>query len=503
MTAPRTRSSPGGRRPAAVAGAFYPARPDALTTEVEGLLAAVPEPSGPPPKAIIAPHAGYVYSGPTAAAVYARLRPLRGKVTRVVLLGPVHRVPVRGLALSSAADWETPLGPVPLDTAAAESLSDLPQVVVEDRAHAAEHSLEVHLPFLRAVLGDGFALLPLAVGDARPEEVAEVLDRLWGGPETVVVVSTDLSHFLDYDACRAADARTVATIEGLRYRDLRPGDACGRLPVAGLLKLAAAKGLRIETVDVRNSGDTAGGRDRVVGYGAWALYAAQDPTAAGDDDGSGGGDDGDGGDAGVPEDTDALLAAHGPALLARAVAAIRHGLEHGGPPRISPDTLPAPLRRPGAVFVTLKAGGALRGCIGSAQAWRPLGADLADNAWRAAFRDPRFPALTAGEMPGLYVSVSLLTPPGPMTFTDEADLLRQIRPGVDGLLLEDGQRRGLFLPMVWEQLPEPPDFLAHLKRKAGLPADHWSATLTVSRFETRGVAATLGPDGGLAGGYSS
>jgi len=461
-------------RPAAVAGLFYPDDPQTLRDTVDHLLAQAPLAEGPPPKAIIAPHAGYAYSGPTAALAYARLRPLAGRVRRVVLLGPVHRVPVRGLALSSAGEWRTPLGPVPLDTTAAESLRALPQVVVEDRAHAMEHSLEVHLPFLRAVLGADWSLVPLAVGDARPEQVAEVLDHLWGGPETLIVISSDLSHFHDYDTCKAIDARTVRAIEALRYGDLAFDDACGHLPIAGLLKLAAEKGLRIETVDVRNSGDTAGPRDRVVGYGAWALY---EPEAAEDDA------------------TDRLLATCGADMLARALGAIRHGLENGGPPDIAVDALPAALRGDGASFVTRKRAGALRGCIGAPMAWRPLGVDLADNAWKAAFRDPRFPPLTEAELPGLEVSLSILTPPVPMAFSDEADLLRQMRPGVDGLILEDAGRRWLFLPAVWDQLPEPRAFLAHLKAKAGLPTSHWSPRLRVARFETKGVAGVVGADG--------
>lgn len=457
-------------RPAAVAGLFYPDQPEVLARTVETLLAEVPPATGPAPKAIIAPHAGYAYSGPTAARIYARLRPLRGTVTRVVLLGPVHRVPVRGLALSSADAWQTPLGWVPLDEAGRAAVRDLPQVVTEDAAHAMEHSLEVHVPFLRAVLGDGFSLVPLAVGDARPEAVAEVLERLWGGPETLIVISSDLSHFHDYATCQRRDARTVEAIEHLDDGALGFDDACGRLPIAGLLRVAARKGLRIETVDVRNSGDTAGPRDRVVGYGAWALYEPTDPT-------------------------EALLADHGAALLSLAVAALRHGLEQGTPPETVLADLPEPLRAEGASFVTLTRDGDLRGCIGSAIAWRALGVDVADNAWKAAFRDPRFPALTAAELPGLTVSVSVLTPPEPLHVADDAELLRTLRPGVDGLILEDGGRRGLFLPNVWEQLPDAAAFLAHLKRKAGLPASHWSKTLRVSRFLARHVKGTIGGDG--------
>jgi hypothetical protein len=289
----------------AVAGMFYPGNARELRVAVDRLLDAVSAHGAPPkaqpvppctaplgstpgwsrgpcgrdaaimasiqsPKAIIAPHAGYVYSGPVAASVYARLRPLRGTVRRVVLLGPSHRVGFEGLALSSADFFETPLGRIALDKAAAQPLADLPSVRVFDAAHAQEHSLEVHLPFLQEVLGE-FKLVPLVVGDAAPEQVAQVLERLWGGPETLIVVSSDLSHYHDYDTARRLDAATSKAIEQLRFEDIGYDDACGRAPVNGLLHYARHHGLTVRTIDLRNSGDTAGGRDRVVGYGAYAV----------------------------------------------------------------------------------------------------------------------------------------------------------------------------------------------------------------------------------------
>ena len=259
----------GIRRPA-VAGSFYPARPAALRAAVEGYLRDAGGAEGPAPKAVIAPHAGYVYSGPVAASVYARLAPLRGQIERVVLLGPAHRVRLRGLALPAAEAFETPLGRVEVDRAARALLRGLAQVVESEAAHAEEHSLEVHLPFLQATLGR-FHLVPLVVGDASPDEVAEVLGRLWGGPETLIVVSSDLSHYLDYASARAVDARTTGAIEALAPEALEFEQACGCIPVQGLLQVARAKGLQVETLDVRSSGDTAGPRDRVVGYGAYAF----------------------------------------------------------------------------------------------------------------------------------------------------------------------------------------------------------------------------------------
>jgi AmmeMemoRadiSam system protein B len=257
-------------REAAVAGSFYPADPGALHGVLQEMLdAAPPAPGNSIPKALIVPHAGYVYSGPVAAAAYARLRPGHDRFQRVVLLGPCHCVAFRGLAASSAAAFRTPLGGVPLDRASIDALQH-PAVSVIDAAHRSEHSLEVQLPFLQAVLAS-FMLVPLVVGDAEPGDVAAVIDLLWGGPETLVVVSSDLSHYLAYEAARGRDQRTCRSIEQMDGHRIGHAEACGATPLRGLLIAARRRGLRAMTLDLRNSGDTAGGRDQVVGYGAWAF----------------------------------------------------------------------------------------------------------------------------------------------------------------------------------------------------------------------------------------
>ena len=255
-------------RPAAMAGSFYPGETSALAAEVAGYLADAAA-SAPPPKAIIAPHAGYMYSGAIAGSIYARLAPLAGKVTRVVLAGPAHRVYVTGAAVPSSEAFASPLGAVALDTAAIAKLRALPFVEVSDAAHAREHSLEVHLPFLQSVLGS-FSLVPIVVGDASPDEMALVFETLWGGAETLIVVSSDLSHYLPYDSARGRDRDTARAIVALEPT-LVPEEACGAAPINGLLRAARRRGMKAELVDLRNSGDTSGDRHRVVGYGAFAF----------------------------------------------------------------------------------------------------------------------------------------------------------------------------------------------------------------------------------------
>ncbi len=256
-------------RPPAVAGTFYPRDPGGLQAEVSRLLASVAAPCADAPKALIAPHAGYVYSGRTAAASFATLRGARA-VERVVVIGPAHYVAFRGIAVPNAAAFATPLGRVPVDQEAVARLHDQPFVVRDDRPHAPEHALEVELPFLQALL-PSFRLQPLAVGDAAPQEVAEVLRRVWGGAETLIVVSSDLSHYHDYETARRLDGETAAMIERGAWTEIGPERACGWLAVAGLLGEMGGRGGKGRRLALCNSGDTAGPRDQVVGYGAWAF----------------------------------------------------------------------------------------------------------------------------------------------------------------------------------------------------------------------------------------
>jgi MEMO1 family protein len=265
----QTRSQGVKIRPAAVAGQFYPGDRQTLRASVSRLLAAAPTSAKPAPKALIAPHAGYIYSGQVAAAAFAALTDAQA-VTRVVLIGPAHYVPVRGIAVPTTDTFETPLDRVPVDREALSALADLPFVVTADAPHAPEHALEVELPFLQTLLGP-FAVVPLLVGDAVPQQAAAALRRLWGGPETLIVVSSDLSHYHDYATARRLDAATAAAIERGDWESVGPDQACGFLAVAGLLIETNERGLTARRLALCNSGDTAGSRDRVVGYGAWMF----------------------------------------------------------------------------------------------------------------------------------------------------------------------------------------------------------------------------------------
>ncbi len=434
---------PAVRRPA-VAGSFYPADATTLERDIDEFLEQTGErPLAPGfPKLIIVPHAGYMYSGAVAASAYTLLRPARGIVRRVVLLGPCHRVPVRGLALPAASAFESPLGRVPIDSQAVSAARGFAQVVESAATHAQEHALEVQLPFLQQVLGD-FSLVPFVVGDAAPEKVAEVLESLWGGPETLIVISSDLSHYHPYEAAREIDAATVKSIVEFDP-SLSHAQACGATPVAGALIAARRRGLKPQLLDCRNSGDTAGGKSEVVGYASFAFFDEQARYER----------------------------EHGAKLLELARASIARALGSDARKPVSDEAWLSEWR---ATFVTLKQGGDLRGCVGAIQAHRLLAEDVIANARAAAFDDPRFEPMRRDELARTDIEVSLLSTPRRLLFEDHDGLVAQLRPGVDGLILEHGSgaaaQRATFLPQVWEALPDAEQFLAQLKRKAGFPPD--------------------------------
>ena len=530
-------------RPAAVAGAFYPDDRVVLKKMINRqldygreLLAKLeddgnggdPLPQGAP-KAVIVPHAGYVYSGTTAALAYALLERGRGTIRRAVIVGPTHRVAVRGVACSSATAFETPLGTVPVDVASERRALGLladddgdadgtdepddvggalrsgmralpdapaPALIVNDPTHAQEHAVEVQIPFLQTVLGPDLEIVPLNAGDATPREVGDVLRALWGGPETVIVISSDLSHYHPEEYARELDDETIDAIAHL-HGPIHPRRACGAYPVNGLLDVltrglhpAASPASSASSVrdhadegdvsfDLRLLGRSTSGDDgvvalageprpemrdpyeAVVGYSSFAVWQVTrsngTPAEA---------------DAADTADTTDRDADHGAVLLKLARAAIREHLGLDDDPADRPDAIIARhpwLDEPGASFVTLTEHGDLRGCIGTLEAYRSLGRDVADHAVDAASRDPRFTPVTPREYPLLDVEVSVLSRPEPIAVRSRAELENTLKPGEDGLILTDGRgRRATFLPQVWEQLPDPHDFVSHLLAKAGI-----------------------------------
>lgn len=548
----------GAIRPPAVAGSFYPADRTTLKQLIthqldysrEVLQQLEPTLPAGVPKAVIVPHAGYVYSGTAAALAYALLERGRGSVTRAVIVGPTHRVAVRGVACSTAAAFETPLGTVPVDIAAESKALGLsvneplrsgtharpgasaPAMIVNGPTHAQEHAVEVQIPFLQTVLGPDLTIVPLNAGDATPQEAGDVLRALWGGPETVIVISSDLSHYHPHEVARALDDQTIADIAAL-HLPIHPRRACGAYPINGLLDvLKGRKDMKLFELGCSTSGDDGvvalAGQPRpamrdadepVVGYvsfAAWESKPEADAPAGADDLGESG-------------------TAHGDVLLKLARAAIRERLhiEHPTAADSTASILAANpwLNESGACFVTLTEGGRLRGCIGSLAAHRSLGKDIAAHAVDAATRDPRFNPVTAAEYPLLNVEISVLGEPEPITVnscdadsrdtgsktatlaslqsgpqTDavkrdgsnverpvrsRTELEEVLRPGKDGLILAD--RRGCsatFLPQVWDELPNPHDFVAHLLAKAGIrPSYDWNdGEIDCQRYEVTAYA---------------
>lgn len=447
-------------RAPAVAGTFYPASSAALAAAVDGYLEDARaqllrsgETQAPPPKAIVAPHAGYVYSGPIAASAFVRLEPLRDRITRVVLVAPAHRVYVSGLVAPGVHWLETPLGRLEVDE---EALERVPEVGINNAAHAREHALEVELPFIQRVLPNA-KVVPLAVGEATPAQVARVLDRLWGGEETVIVVSSDLSHYLPYAEGRAEDEATCAKIVALDG-PIEGEQACGAAGVNGLLVVALRRRLVAELVDLRSSGDTAGSKEEVVGYAA-VVFREGKPAPGTDDDPT----------------------KHGAELARYARAAVRQKL---GGPKVEPPK-GAWAEQPGATFVTLRwwRNHELQGCIGRLEAERPIAEDAAANAIAAATLDPRAAPLELARVDELDLELSILSPLEPLRGRTEEEVLAELRPGIDGVVLSARHgRRATFLPSMWEVFGDARTLLRELKEKAGLSPDVWREDFRVLRY---------------------
>jgi MEMO1 family protein len=441
---------------------FYPAAPDALNALIADARKGARPDGGVAPKVVIAPHAGLVYSGAVAATAFGpwarRVEPPR----RIVILGPAHRVAFSGIAVHPASKWRTPLGEIPVATVTHAELPQAPGIIVDPRPFAGEHSLEMHLIMLQAMLPAPFEIVPILVGDADPGSVVEALRRVWGGPETVVAVSSDLSHFLDQTSAQSIDSDTVRRIEMLDAAALDGRRACGFLPIKGALEIAAERDMRVSGLHLATSADVGADASRVVGYGAFALeYAASARLAETDRE----------------------------CLLSACMIALRDAAQTAGE---GPPTLAAvsPALSPWrATFVTLTENERLRGCIGSLEPRRPLIEDALANTAQAAFADPRFPPLKESELTGLRLDVSILSHPRPIPAGSESDLAAALEPDRDGLILSVGKRRALFLPSVWRHLPDARAFVRNLMAKAGFESNRWPEGLQARRFRVESFGA--------------
>jgi hypothetical protein len=445
------------------AGKFYPASREDLLRLIRHLTATAerdPNAVHRPHtrlRALMMPHAGYAYSGATAA--HAALAIASDRFDRVVLLGPDHRVGFRNASVTRAAYWRTPLGAVPVGDFS-PMLRCRPElfatVAASDRQ---EHSLEVTLPFLQARLSR-FDLIPVVLGPCDSEKMAQAIATLLQKPRTLLVVSADLSHYLPYDDAVERDRETLDRILALdpHWQQDQDNRTCGRYPVGVLLELARNQQWQPVLLHYSNSGDAAGDRTAVVGYGAGAFY----------------------GDEGMHNRSDnrqPLTAEQGAALVALARRTlVRHFGETTAPAdaqRLETLFADQALQACCGTFVTLKINDQLRGCIGSLSATAPIIAGVRDNALNAALHDPRFSPLSKTELEAVQIEVSVLSEPVPLAYTDADDLLARLRPGIDGVIINKGSASATFLPQVWEQLPQPEPFLSHLCVKAGLAADQW------------------------------
>ena len=455
-----------------VAGLFYPADKFLLDKDLESYLShSAPLDKFPiQPKILIVPHAGYDYSGSVAAKAYLTLTPFAANIKNVILVGPSHQVSFNGAAISGADTFSTPLGKVAINQTLVKNLLQYPFIKINDKAHAAEHSLEVQLPFLQKVLPN-FQIVPMVYGQISPDDLASALEPLLRSPDTLIVFSADLSHYYDAETASQIDNVTAAQIQSKRS-DVAPVQSCGATGINAALELAQTLKLTPEMLDLLNSGSVSGDLSKVVGYGAWRFGPADDEA---DEDTSISGD---------LKSLEDFASVHGTSLFKIAQISLEEALMYGkkySPSRRDYDNT---LFNKGASFVTLTENGQLRGCIGSVFGRQSVAKDVADNTYAAALEDKRFNPLTAQDLPNLKISISLLTGYERIRYQDEADLLRQIEAGKDGIVLRSGDRQALFLPSVWKELPDKQEFLNNLKLKAGMTPSYWSNKIKVYRFYT-------------------
>lgn len=452
-----------GSKPSLLAGRFYPASPESLRSMIESFRSKAvlpPELESLTPRAIVLPHAGYVYSGPCAG--YG-VKALEGRhYNRIILLAPDHRVGFKGVAVTGYGAIETPLGAMPLDPVCSSLAESSDLVIYSEASDRQEHSVEAIIPYLQSALGN-IPIVPLTVGRIEPESLVSMADRV-REPGDLLVASSDLSHFLSYDQAVAADQDTIDRILSLDCDGFlsKQNQACGRMGIHVLMNLARKYNWKPYLLNYQNSGDTAGDKDRVVGYAVLAFY----------DDGAA---------AVHPPARKSLLTQEQGMLLvklARQTIAKKLALPAGSDPGIDVDkALAAPIfKKETGTFVTLTTQNGLRGCIGNILPRGSMVDSVRDNAVNAAFHDPRFPPLTLREFEDIHIEVSLLTQPEKLDYADADDLKAKLKPGIHGVILQSSWHQATFLPQVWKQLPDPEEFLTRLSRKAGLKGNAWKQT---------------------------
>lgn len=446
MASPCAADDPGAKvRAAAVAGMFYPGAPDDLRQMVRTFIKNARGVEMPAKiRALVSPHAGYIYSGIVAAAGYRQIDP---STKTVILLGPSHRAPLRGASIPEVQAYQTPLGNVSVAKLAL-TLRKLPSFESNPEAHEREHCLEVQLPFLQVMLKD-FEIVPILTSGAAPEALAGILAPHIG-KDTLVVASSDLSHYYSYETAVTLDRICTSAIAGCKFSDMPLCEACGKQAVLTLMHIARIKDWCGVLIDYKNSGDTAGSKNRVVGYASIGFVDRKEMSRMKETP--------------TTQDRKALL------KLARSVieAKLVKGARVERPDRPSPA-----LTQEMGCFVTLHKHGQLRGCIGSIEPVSTLVECVERNAQSAAFYDPRFPALSAEELSEIDIEVSVLSVPERLSFKDGEDLKRKLKPNVHGVILSRGYNRSTFLPQVWKQLPDKEQFLEHLCLKGGMSPEAW------------------------------
>lgn len=455
-------------RDTAVAGLFYPADYYQLESSVKGYLQTAEPKMSKRPHIIVVPHAGYMYSAKVAAKAYQHLLPFAQEIKKVILVGPAHQVALKGAALSSATDFKTPLGLVPTDKELTSSLAALPEFKISDKAHKNEHSLEVQLPFLQKTL-NRFSIVPIVYGRIEPDKLAAALRPYLLRNDTLLVISADLSHYLDNDSAQAVDNVTAQMVAS--GRPLADHQSCGATGINTAMLLAKSAGLHPQLLDMANSGDANGNMNSVVGYASWMFTEPESAKPVLSP---------------LEQEVENLsnFARHNRENILKIVSSALESAVQGKHYEPSRDDYPDVMFDKGAAFVTLTLNGELRGCVGSLLPHRAIALDMAENAYAAAREDSRFAPLTADELKNIKYSISLLSGYEPVSFANEEDLLAKISAGTDGLVLRDGDRQGVFLPSVWKQFPDKKEFLNNLKIKAGLSPSYWSPKVKIFKFRT-------------------